>query len=99
MALFSSLAFSNTMRLAVGRRGSHCLSRRTRVSETSSQGQTQPLPRSHGELAPAVLDSLTSRTGHELRKMNRNNYFHEANGNHVQIQEKKNETGKGGSHF
>lgn len=31
--------------------------------------------------------------------MNRNNYFHEANGNHIQIQEKKNETGKGGSHF
>lgn len=35
----------------------------------------------------------------QLRKMNRNNCFREANGNHVQIQEKKNETGKGGSHF
>lgn len=35
----------------------------------------------------------------ESRKMNRNNCFCEANGNHVQIQEKKNETGKGGSHF
>jgi len=35
----------------------------------------------------------------QLRKMNRNNCFCEANGNHVQIQEKKNETGKGGPHF
>lgn len=33
------------------------------------------------------------------KKMNRNNCLHEASGNQVQIQEKKNETGKGGSHF
>lgn len=53
----------------------------------------------YSEFALAFLDALSSRSWDKSRKTSRNNYFHEANGNHIQIQEKKNETGKGGSHF
>lgn len=96
MALFSYWLFITPWGLLWTQRNTG-LARRRSVSEKLWAREAAPYVST--QFALAFLDALRSRSWDKSRKMSRNNYFHEANGNHIQIQEKKNETGKGGSHF